>query len=100
MRQTPTSGPDHSLAHAPVRRKGEKPRVFDVADLRAYIKPDMKEELSSPEGGAATLGTVTVCACVPVEDCVCNAVTYYSGSNPCPTHSGGGGGGGYWAPCH
>ena len=79
-----TNGPDHTLAGADIDGKGEEPKVFSVVDLRAYVKPEMDEELTSSDGLAADYGIETVCECVPVEDCVCNTVAYYSGGNSDP----------------
>jgi len=86
MGKKSTQGPDHTLANAKIKRDGGKPQILSVVDLRAYVKPEMDEELSSTGGGAAAYGTETVCACVPVEDCACNTVTYYQGGSPCPDH--------------
>ncbi len=77
-------GPDHTLAGTDIQPQGDPPKVFNVVDLRAYIKPEMDEELMGSEGNPATYGTETVCTCVPVEDCVCNTVSYYSGGDPDP----------------
>ena len=77
-------GPDHTLAKAAPVGKDDKPRVFSVVDLRAYIKPEMDEELTGSTERPATYGTETVCLCVPVEDCVCNTVSYYQGGSSCP----------------
>ena len=87
MAKTPGDGPDHTLAGADLSAGAEEPpQVFQVVDLHAYVLPGMDEELSSSRGGAATYGTETVCTCVPVEDCVCNTVSYYHGGEPCPDH--------------
>ena len=86
MSKKSTKGPDHTLASANVGGNGDAPKVFSVVDLRAYIKPEMDEELGSSSGAPATYGTETVCECVPVEDCVCNTVSYYHGGDPCPDH--------------
>ena len=93
--------PDHTLGSMIVPGNGEEPKVFAVTDLKAYINPDLDKELGSPGGGAANPGTATVCACVPVEDCVCNTVEYHSGSSACPdlcSCQSTGGGSLYWFP--
>lgn len=76
--------PDHSLRAASIAADKDSPKVYAVADLRAYVKPDLDEELGSPTGGLADCGTQTLCSCVPVETCVCNTVTY--GGTACPGH--------------
>lgn len=76
--------PDDTLGAMDIQPSGQEPQVYSVVDLRAYLKPPMDEELSSPAGGAADPGSSTICTCVPVEDCVCNTVTYHGGSDPCP----------------
>ena len=88
--------PDYTLANTKVEADGQPPRVYAVTDLKAYVKPPPDEELSGPDGSEVSLGTETMCQCVPVGECVCNTVSYYSGSNPCPDHCacvGDGGGG-------
>ena len=77
--------PDHSLQGAKIPAGKDSPKVYAVADLRAYVKPDLNEELGSPAGGLEKCGTQTVCSCVPVETCVCNTVTY-GGGCVCPGH--------------
>ena len=76
--------PDHTLLSAEIKETGEGPKIYAVSDLRAYVKPDMDEELGAPIGGAATCGAEVVCSCVPVETCACNTVTYTSGGSSCP----------------
>ena len=76
--------PDHSLQGADIPADKDSPKVYAVADLRAYVKPDLSEELGSPTGGLANCGTETLCSCVPVETCVCNTVTYHQGGSTCP----------------
>ncbi|HUJ10665.1 MAG TPA: hypothetical protein VL171_11620 [Verrucomicrobiae bacterium] len=78
--------PDHTLQNADIKAQNEPPMVFAVSDLRAYVKPDLAEELGSPAGGLATCGTEVVCACVPVETCACNTVSYNSGGSSCPSN--------------
>jgi len=90
--------PDHTIASAKVKAGAEPPRVYAVANLRAYLKPTMDEELTSPEGGAANLGTALVCACVPVENCVCDTVQHHQGGSGCPDHCSTCVGGLYWFP--
>jgi len=75
--------PDHTLGSFDARASGGEPAIYSVTDLRAYLKPDLDEELTGPDGGAADPGTVTVCECVPVTTCACHAVTYYKGSTVC-----------------
>lgn len=95
-------GPDHTLKNVRLPRSDEAPAVYAVVDLRAYLKPEMDEELTSPEGEPAVYGTETMCACVPVEDCACNTVSHYVDGSTCPAHCEcvgyGGGGGVYWYP--
>jgi hypothetical protein len=76
-------GPDHTLANADIPDKDEAPKIYAVVDLKAYVKPEMDDELSRPDGEAATYDVETVCECVPVEDCACNTVSHYEGSDPC-----------------
>ena len=94
--------PDDTLHNAKLPLGDEPPAVYAVVDLRAYLKPEMDEELTSPEGEAAVYGTETMCECVPVEDCVCNTVGHFVDGNPCPAHCAcvghSGGGGVYWYP--
>ena len=70
--------PDHSLQGSKIPASDEPPEVYAVTDLRAYVKPDLAEELGSATGGLANCGTETLCTCVPVETCACNLVTYGS----------------------
>ena len=85
-RPAPADAPDHTIESARIESDGEPPRVFAVADLKAYLKPEMAEELSSSTGGAAEPGTPMVCRCVPVELCACDTVSYSQGANPCPSN--------------
>ena len=86
MPDTPVRGPDHTLSSSRVEASAEPPRVFAVVDVRAFLKAQMDEELSSPTGGAASPGVETVCSCVPVAECACNTVRHYEGSSTCPLH--------------
>ena len=98
---TSKKGPDHSLINAKIQTKGEEPEVYAVMDLKAFVKPGLDEELTSIKGDAAAYGTEMICECVPVEDCVCNTVSEYSGNNPCPSDCdcvGDGCVGLYWHP--
>lgn len=73
-----TNIPDHTLANADIAAKNESPQVYAVSDLRAYVKPELAEEL----GGVLALancGTEVVCRCVAVEGCACNSVDYHVG---------------------
>lgn len=78
-------GPDHTLMNAETDAGSEAPQVFAVTDLRAYAKPDLDEELGSPDGGLATCGTEMMCTCVPVEMCACDTVSYHVGGSVCPS---------------
>jgi len=71
--------PDHTLQAADVDGGDEAPVVYAVADLRAFVKPALAEELGAPMGGPAECGTEVVCTCVPVETCVCDMVVYHEG---------------------
>ena len=77
--------PDHTLLNADIRPDNEPPKVYAVTDLRAYVKPDLAEELESPAGGLATCGTEMMCSCVPVETCACDTVSYRTGGSVCPS---------------
>ena len=76
---------DHTLMSSNVKESGDGPVVFAVTDLRAYVKPDLDEELGSPVGGAAECGAEVLCTCVPVETCACNTVSHHSGGSGCPS---------------
>ena len=77
--------PDHTLMSADIKETGEGPKIYAVSDLRAYVKPDLDEELGAPMGSAPPVcGTEVVCACVPYETCACNTVSYHSGGSACP----------------
>ncbi|HNX49701.1 MAG TPA: hypothetical protein PKL08_06035 [Thermoanaerobaculaceae bacterium] len=76
--------PDHTLLGASPADDDEAPQVYAVADLRAFVKPDLDEELGAPTGSPAVCGTEVLCTCVPVETCVCNTVSYRSGGTSCP----------------
>lgn len=82
-------GPDHTLLGAKIEESGEEPQVYAVSDLRAFVTPDLDEELGRPTGLPAHCGTEVMCSCVPVEACVCDTVTYHSGGSysPCPCTS-------------
>ncbi len=73
--------PNDNIIAALLQESGEKPEIYAVTNLRAYVKPDLDEELTKPGGGGATCGTEVVCTCVPVETCVCNTVTYHVGGD-------------------
>ncbi len=75
---------DIRTANVP-QEKEEAPEIYAVSDLKAYLKPDLDEELGAPSGEAAVCGTEVVCGCVPVETCACNSVSYLSGGSTCPT---------------
>lgn len=82
--ETNTSMPDHTLANADIAAKNEPPQVYAVSDLRAYVKPELAEELGgfnhTPYVPAlADCGTEVVCRCVAVEGCACNSVEYNVG---------------------
>jgi len=104
---TESDAPNHSLVGANIPLDNEAPKIYAVADLRAYIKPPMGEELGSPAGASeppATPGTEVACPCVPVEDCACHIVQFNQGQNICPTDPGYGcettcGCQGYSCPC-
>jgi hypothetical protein len=83
------SGPDHTLLGAEIEESGEEPQIYAVSDLRAFVTPDLDEELGRPTGLPAQSGVEVLCRCVPVETCVCDAVTYHSGGSygPCPCTS-------------
>ncbi len=70
-------------AEASVPDKPETPEVYAIADLRQYVKPPMSEELGASGGGLVDLDTKVVCTCVPVETCVCHAVTYNPQASDC-----------------
>lgn len=70
--------PDHTLASANIAAKNEPPQVYAVSDLRAYVKPDLAEELAGINDTLATCGTEVLCTCVPVETCACHSVSYHS----------------------
>jgi hypothetical protein len=77
--------PDHTLQGADIKGKDEPPMLYAVTDLRAYVKPEMAEELGAGTGGGLTLcGTEVMCTCVPVETCACNTVGYKVGGTTCP----------------
>lgn len=85
--QTPTNPPDHTLMNAPLNGPSQGgPQIYSVVDLREYVQPELDEELSSTQGGDASYGVETMCECVPVEDCACNAVSFYHGGQPCPDY--------------
>ncbi len=94
--------PDQTLKSTILPLEENAPQVYAVVDLRPYLKPEMDEELTSPEGEPAVYGTETVCGCVPVEDCACNTVSHFVDGDSCPSHCScvghGGGGGVYWYP--
>ena len=69
--------PDHKLSSAKIPLTDEAPLVRAVANLKAYVKPSLDEELSADSGSAVYLGTQKVCRCVPVEQCMCDCVYYY-----------------------
>lgn len=75
--------PDHTLASADIEKSQESPKIYSVTNLRAFVKPDLDEELGSPAGNVAYLGVEMSCSCVPVETCACNTVSYYQGGSPC-----------------
>jgi hypothetical protein len=77
-------GPDHTLLGAHIDDTKEAPEIYAVSDLRAYVKPDLDEELGAPTGGPAVCGSEVLCTCVPVETCVCDAVSYHVGGSSCP----------------
>ncbi len=79
MRRPASQGPDHALAHADVEAQGEAPEIYRVVDLRAYVKPEMDEEISDTAGTSSGPSRSMICTCVPVETCVCNTVTYPAG---------------------
>ncbi|MBI4915757.1 MAG: hypothetical protein HY825_07910 [Acidobacteria bacterium] len=79
-----SKGPDHTLLGTEIEPTGEAPEIYAVSDLRAFVKPDLDEELGAPMGGPATCGTEVLCTCVPVETCVCNTVSYHQGGGSCP----------------
>ena len=85
MNENDTKGPDHTLLGARIETRDDPPRIFAVTDLRAYVKPDLDEELGSPTGGLATCGTEMMCTCVPVETCACDTVSYHNGGSVCPS---------------
>jgi len=76
--ETNTNIPDHTLANANIPPKDEAPQVYAVSDLRAYVKPELGEELGGVQQ-LADCGTQVVCQCVPVEGCACNTVQYHAG---------------------
>jgi hypothetical protein len=78
--------PDHRLSSARIPLSNEEPTVKALVNLKAYVKPNLDEELSDPSGAQALPGTEMICRCVPVEQCMCNSVDYYVDSKPCPTH--------------
>jgi hypothetical protein len=100
MSEQAKDAPDHTMASADVQATGEGPKIYAVSNLRAYLKPDLAEELTTAEGVPATCGSEVVCSCVPVETCVCNTVTYHVGGSPgCPCQCQCTGTGGlYWYP--
>ncbi len=73
------SKPNDSILSVPLEENADPPKIYAVTNLRAYVKPDLDEELTTPTGAPATCGTEVVCTCVPVETCVCNTVTYHVG---------------------
>ncbi len=89
MASVPSVPPDHTLAAAKAAASAEEPRIFNVVDLKSFLKPELDEELGGVSGAPANPGTEMVCQCVPVESCVCNTVTYYSGgcSSTCTCQS-------------
>lgn len=74
---------DDRLTSIPIPDNDEAPKVYAVSDLRAYVKPDLDEELGTPSGEPAVCGTEVICSCVPVETCACNIVTYATGDSAC-----------------
>jgi len=83
--------PDHLLANSPFLPDAAAPEVFAVKDIRFFLKPEMDEEVSSPEGASAPParhGVETTCGCVPVDSCACNVFEHNVGHNSCPTQSG------------
>jgi len=85
MSEETIKGPDHTLLGAKINGNDDPPQVYAVTDLRAYVKPDLDEELGSPTGGLATCGTEMMCSCVPVETCACDTVSYHTGGSVCPS---------------
>jgi hypothetical protein len=77
--------PDDGIDSVNIPDDDEAPEIYAVSDLRAYVKPDLDEELGAPTGEAAVCGTEVVCSCVPVDTCACNTVSYLSGGSTCPT---------------
>ena len=63
-------GPDHTLLGAKIEETGEEPEVYAVSDLRAFVTPDLDEELGRPTGVPTQPGVEVTCSCVPVETCV------------------------------
>lgn len=85
MTDQTSKGPNHTLLDAEIDAAGEAPEIYAVADLRAYVKPDLDEELGSPMGDPAVCGSEVLCTCVPVETCVCDTVSYHAGGgSSCP----------------
>ena len=80
------TGPDYRLqtANIPANEADEAPEIYAISDLRALVKPDLDEELGSPEDNPAVCGTEVACSCVPVDSCVCNTVNYHEGGSSCP----------------
>ena len=77
-------GADHTLASAKIVPTGEGPKVYAVSNLKAYLKPELDEELGAPMGPPAVCGSEVVCSCVPVDTCACNTVSYHVGGSFCP----------------
>ncbi len=83
-----TNPPDHRLKTAEIPDATDEPVVTAIVNFKAYIKPPMEEELSAGGGGGATeSGTRMICRCVPVQQCVCDAVLHYHESDPCPNNN-------------
>lgn len=76
---------DYRIASNNAKATGSGPKVYAVADLKAYLKPEMEEELAAPNGSPADNVSHVVCSCVPVDTCACNTVAYYVGDSFCPT---------------
>jgi hypothetical protein len=77
---------DHRLLAAKIAASNESPKVKAIANLKAFLKAPMDEELTAHNEGVATPGAEMVCRCVPVALCTCDTVVYYSGSDTCPTN--------------
>lgn len=78
--------PDDRLEEVPLPADDGPPEIYAISDLRAYVKPDLDEELGAPTGDPAVCGTEVQCSCVPVETCACNVVTYITGDQACTSH--------------